>query len=97
MEQVLFVAIVKYVKPLKQIDAALAEHRKFLDKYYDLNKIVCSGAQNPRVGGVILFKGGDRADVWSIIRQDPFYVQGLAEYDVTEFTARRWGSIQENI
>ena len=41
----------KYVKPLDVIDSLLADHRKFLKEYYSQSKFICSGPQNPRVGG----------------------------------------------
>jgi uncharacterized protein YciI len=81
----LFVVLVKYIKPIDQVDAALKEHRAFLNKHYDARRLVCSGRQVPRVGGVILLEVDSRKDAEAIIQEDPFYIQKLAEYEIIEF------------
>lgn len=48
--------------------------------------IIASGPQTPRVGGVILIKAESRAVVDSIIEQDPFNINGVADYRIVEFT-----------
>ena len=40
----------------------------------------------PRVGGVIMIKTECRAAVDPIIAQDPFNVNGIADYQIVEFT-----------
>jgi uncharacterized protein YciI len=75
----------KYTKPLEVIDTLLAEHRKFLDKYYKNSKFICSGPQNPRVGGVIVANVGTIDEARQIMKNDPFYINGAAEYQFIEF------------
>lgn len=58
----------------------------YLDKYYAMNKFIASGRKVPRTGGVILMVAESRAAVDEIIKQDPFYQEDIAEYDVVEFT-----------
>ena len=48
--------------------------------------IIASGPQTPRVGGVIMIKSDNRALVDSIIAQDPFNINGIADYRIVEFT-----------
>lgn len=48
--------------------------------------IIASGAQTPRVGDVIMIKSDNRALVDSIIAQDPFNINGIADYRIVEFT-----------
>lgn len=48
--------------------------------------IIASGPQTPRVGGVIMIKADNRVTVDSIIAQDPFNVNGIADYQIVEFT-----------
>lgn len=87
--QSVFVIMVKYVKPIEEVDVFLSEHRAFLDEYYAKGVLLCSGRQMPRVGGVILARCNDRARIWEVVKQDPFYVNGVAEYDVTEFVPNK--------
>ena len=81
----MFVILVSYTKPLSEVDRYLADHRAFLDRFYSAGKLVASGPQNPRNGGVILCLAADKDEVWSIVRQDPFYANGIARYDMVEF------------
>ena len=85
----LFVVIVTYIKPIDQVDAALKAHRAFLDKYYDERKLVCSGRQVPRVGGVLLLEVDSRQEAEKIIQEDVFYQQKIAKYEIIEFVPSR--------
>jgi uncharacterized protein YciI len=76
----------KYTKPLESIDALLADHRKFLDQFYKDSKFICSGPQNPRVGGVIVANVATVDEARQIMKNDPFYINGAAEYQFIEFS-----------
>lgn len=81
----MFVILVKYIKPLEQVDKYLNAHREFLKECYARREFICSGRQNPRIGGIILANVDDTAKVWELIKQDPYYINGVADYDVLEF------------
>lgn len=85
-----FILILKYVKPLTEVDLALKAHINYLEKYYTLKKFICSGRQNPRTGGVILCTANDINEVKTIIQADPFYTQNLAEYEIIEFSPTKY-------
>ena len=80
----LIIINITYKCNLKDIEESLEEHRKFLDKYYALNKFICSGRKNPRTGGIILFNG-TKEECEIIIKEDPFYMKDLANYELIEF------------
>lgn len=82
----MYVILLNYVKPLEEINKLVPAHREFLDRHYSEGHFICSGAQNPRTGGVILCKADSRAEVDSIIGEDPFYQNGASEYEVIEFS-----------
>lgn len=82
----MFIVTVSYTKSIEEIDRLLQAHRDFLSRYYAKGLLVCSGPQNPRTGGVIISHAADRATVDAMLREDPFYTAGAAEYTVTEFT-----------
>lgn len=81
----MFLIILKYVKPLEYLDELIPAHIEFLDRFYNQSKFIASGRRNPRVGGVIIAKAGSEEEIWEIIKQDPFYTNGAAEYEVIEF------------
>jgi uncharacterized protein YciI len=84
--QNLFLAMLKYLRPLSEVDAHLVAHRAFLDQYYQSKQFLCSGPMNPREGGVILAKAESKDELEKILRDDPFQKNGIAEYKILEFT-----------
>ena len=81
----MFVVNLNYIASLEQIDANMGDHMKFLRKYYKLNAFVASGRKVPRTGGIILVLAKSKDEVESIINEDPFIKNKLAEYKITEF------------
>jgi uncharacterized protein YciI len=81
----MFIILLKYIQPLTEIDKSVEAHRTYLDRYYASGHFICSGRQNPRVGGVILSNAESREEIESIINEDPFKQAGIAQYDILEF------------
>ncbi len=82
----MYIAILTYKKPLSEVDRFLAAHREYLARHYAVGDFIASGPQTPRIGGVIMMRINDRAVVDSVIAQDPFNVNGIADYQIVEFT-----------
>lgn len=82
----MFIAILTYKKPLEEVDRFLQAHREYLAENYATGRFIVSGPQTPRVGGVIMMKAVNREDVDVLIAQDPFHINGIADYQVVEFT-----------
>lgn len=82
----MFIAILTYKKPLEEVDRFLQAHREYLAEHYAAGHFIASGPQTPRVGGVIMIKADERATVDSIIAQDPFHINGIADYRIVHFT-----------
>ena len=82
----MFIAILTYKKPLEEVDRFLQAHREYLAENYAAGRFIASGPQTPRVGGVIMMKSANREDVDVLIAQDPFHINGSADYQVVEFT-----------
>ncbi len=83
----MFVIELTYKAPLADIDAHMTAHVAFLKKYYDAGKFVVSGRKIPRDGGIIVAAGDERDEIEAILRQDPFYSEGLADFRVIQFRA----------
>lgn len=81
----MFVITLRYVAPLADLDAHMADHVKFLQKHYKESTVIASGRQVPRTGGIILARGKSKEAIEALMRTDPFVRQGLAEFTVTEF------------
>jgi uncharacterized protein YciI len=84
---VMFVIELVYKAPLSEIDARMKAHVKFLNKYYAAGVFLISGRKIPRDGGIILAVGKTKAELASIVQEDPFHEHGLAEFRIIEFRA----------
>ncbi len=82
----MFIAILTYKKPLSEVDKYLQAHRDYLAEHYAAGDFIASGPQNPRIGGVIMIKASNREAVNTLISQDPFNINGIADYRIVEFT-----------
>jgi uncharacterized protein YciI len=83
----MFVIELTYKADLKEIDAHMTAHVKFLNKYYAEGTFLVSGRKIPRDGGIILAAGKTRQEIEALIKEDPFYRHGLADFRVIEFRA----------
>jgi uncharacterized protein YciI len=94
----MFVIELVYKAALKEIDAHMTAHVKFLKKYYADGTFLLSGRKIPRDGGIILAAGKSKAEIEALIEEDPFHEHGLAEFRVIEFRAsQRAGDIPKRI
>jgi uncharacterized protein YciI len=76
----MFVIELIYKADLKQIDASMGAHMKFVRKYYAAGNFLVSGRKIPRDGGIILAVGESRDAIEAIAKEDPFYARGLATF-----------------
>ncbi|CZF79617.1 MULTISPECIES: YciI family protein [Grimontia] len=81
----MFIVSLTYKAELSEVDQYIEAHVTFLEKYYAAGKFIASGRKVPRTGGVILVNAINKAEVDSIIKEDPFYISNVADYEVTEF------------
>jgi uncharacterized protein YciI len=94
----MFIIELIYKADLKQIDAHMGAHMKFVRKYYKAGNFLVSGRKVPRDGGIILAVGESREAIEAIAKEDPFYTRGLADFRVIEFRAsQRADDIQQRI
>ena len=81
----MYIVNLNYIKEVSEVEKHLEEHIKFSEKYYEMGKFICSGRKNPRTGGVILLNAESLSEVEKIILEDPFNINEIAEYEITEF------------
>lgn len=85
METSVFVVSLTYKVELSEVDQYINDHVAYLDKYYEKGTFIASGRKVPRTGGVILAHCENRDELDNILKEDPFYKAGMANYEVTEF------------
>jgi uncharacterized protein YciI len=78
-------AVIRYRAPVEAIDAATEAHRAYLRELKAAGTLVVSGPVVPRTGGVLLLRVADdnSAAALDAVRDgDPFWKQGLANYEL---------------
>ncbi|MEU8826988.1 YciI family protein [Streptomyces sp. NPDC048636] len=85
----MFILDVTYTAPLDRVEALLPAHIAWLDAQYAAGVFLASGRKEPREGGVIVAVGGDRAALETLVTTNPFTVEGVATYTITEFIATK--------
>jgi uncharacterized protein YciI len=80
-----FIVSLTYKSELSEVDHLISEHVTFLKKYYASGKFIASGRKVPRTGGIILVNASNKSEVDSIIKEDPFHIANVANYEITEF------------
>ena len=94
----MFVIELLYKASLKEIDAHMTAHVRFLKKYYAAGNFLVSGRKIPREGGIILAVGKTRQQIEAIVAEDPFHQHGLADFRIIEFRAsQKADDIQQRI
>jgi uncharacterized protein YciI len=83
----MFVIELIYKRDLRDIDARMSAHVRFLKKYYASGHFLVSGRKIPRDGGIILAVGDSRQEIEAIVAEDPFHQHGLADFRIIEFRA----------
>ena len=80
-----FIIEITYRAPLTEIDRALSAHRQFLQNAYNQNRLLLSGPQTPRTGGIIVARGQSLDEVQAFFAADPYQMAKLASYRFIEF------------
>jgi len=76
--------LVRYRRPLPEIEAATESHRAYLRTLKEQGILLASGPMDPRTGGMFLLRVQDAtplADLDTIRNNDPFFKAGLATYE----------------
>lgn len=82
----MFIYNLIYRKPLEEIDALLDAHLAYLDRHYAAGQFICSGRKPERSGGLTLVNLTDRAEAQALMEEDPFFQEGVADFELIEFT-----------
>jgi uncharacterized protein YciI len=87
---IMFIIDLDYTVPLDELDQHMAEHVKYLHKYYKKGKFVASGRKVPRTGGIILALADTKEEIIGILKEDPFIKLKLADFTITEFLTSQY-------
>lgn len=86
----MYILILSYKKSLDIVEQYLNPHKKYLDKNYQAGNFIASGRRNPRTGGVIICRAENIEEVRSVIGDDPFFQNEIADYEIIEFEPTKY-------
>ncbi|APC91186.1 MULTISPECIES: YciI family protein [Francisella] len=75
-----------YLVDQEEVAKIRPSHRDFLDIGYTKGIFVASGPKTSKTGGIIIARG-DLQEIKGFIKEDPFYINKIAEYHFTSFDA----------
>jgi uncharacterized protein YciI len=78
------------------VDYHLDAHVAWLKDAFDDGVFLAAGRKVPRTGGLLLSKT-DRKTLDASLAKDPFYINGVAEFEVIEFTVTTAAEGFENL
>lgn len=83
----MYVVYLNYFRPVEEVEALLAPHIAWLDRYFNSGEFIAAGRKDPRTGGMIMVKEMERARLDAILAEDPFVA--VAHYEVTKINVTR--------
>ena len=80
----LFVLDIIYTQGTEAVNPHLEARRQYLTHHCKNGRFLASGRKDPRTGGIIIAVGA-RNEISEVVTEDPFVVNGVAKYAITEF------------
>jgi len=84
----MYVVSLTYRVPQEIVDFHNDAHIAWLQKAFDDGVFIAAGRKIPRTGGLLLSQA-ERETLDASLSQDPFYTNGVADFEVIEFHAGR--------
>lgn len=78
----MYLAILRYKVPRKDVEPYLPAHISFLKEGYENNDFIVSGPMLNQKGGVIVSSLRRRGEFEQLLKKDPFMIHDLASYEV---------------
>ena len=86
-DAMLFVVLMHYTRPLADVDAVRADHRRHLEEWASRGAVQAWARRDPPAGGVLICAAPDRAAVERMVARDPYVTAGVATPEIVEFEA----------
>lgn len=93
----MFLVEINYLVPIEVVEEHTVPHRAWLDVEVSRGNILLAGPKVPRTGGVLVLLSKTRAEAEELIKQDPFYMNNIGKYTITEFSATRRNQLIQSL
>jgi hypothetical protein len=87
-----FAAIIDYHPDSSRVSAARPPHRAYLSRIKKEGKLVVAGPFSDLTGGLIVYEAGSVEEAEKLIRDDPFFEQGV----FLKWNIRPWNPVMTN-
>jgi uncharacterized protein YciI len=84
-DTMLFVVLMRYIRPLAEVDAVRADHVRHLERYAAQGIIHAWARRDPPEGGVLIAAAPDRATLEAVLAEDPYVKAGVAKPEIVVF------------
>lgn len=91
-----YIVEITFKVPFEKVEPVVPAHRAYLRVNYDKGILLCSGPKIPRDGGLLVARGESIDVINELIANDPYNLNGVADYRVVEFVPVYFQPILEN-
>jgi uncharacterized protein YciI len=81
-----FVVTITFLSPFESFGEAVGRHGAFLTEGYDAGLLLVSGPRTSKTGGIVVARAESEAALRTYMDRDPFKLEGLADYEIAEFS-----------
>ncbi|MFH0735897.1 MAG: YciI family protein [bacterium] len=81
----MFIVSITFTSPITEVEKHLSAHLEYVKVQHENNNFIAAGPKTPLTGVIILSKLKIKEELESIMFKDPYYIAGLADYQITEF------------
>ena len=92
----MFIVSLTYKVPDEIVDYHRPAHMAWVKETFDAGIFLASGRRVPAIGGVLL-SSVDRATLDEALARDPFYSNGVADFEIIEFSVTSAAEGYENL
>lgn len=95
----LFLIKTTYIQSMDMVEKMRPLHREYLKNSYKNNKLLLSGPykeHDNKLGGIIIGKFDDFIEADEFAKNDPFYIDKIAIYEILEFEVPLFNDILKN-
>ena len=79
---------VSYSKTPAAVEPHIAAHGAWVKQYFEAGPILFAGPKKSGLGGVILVKAIDKAELRRILAEDSYVQADVADYEIVEFDCK---------
>jgi uncharacterized protein YciI len=85
----MFIVSLSYKATLDEVDKHMAAHIDYVKAEFEKGNFVAAGRKVPRTGGLIFSTVESREALDEILMRDPFAIEDLVSFDITEMEVTR--------